>query len=595
GKTIKFTFSDEPQMLATVYGQQLTWCRDFAKVFHNCKGYDIKPFLENLLKVPESTDSKELIRARIDFHDVCSILFVKRFLLPIRKWCRQHKLIFGGHLNGEDAISLVLENGPGHIMHSLRAFDMPGVDVIRRQLFPGIASEPFPKYASSIARQLGKKYVMAEVFAVYGNGITPYQQKWLIDYLLVRGINCLVFSKIAFSNSANFMSGCRPHLGPADPLWKYARHLNNYTGRLATILSRGRPVVSAAIYFDMDSIWTGHSVCSDAVKYQKDVAETLFQRQCDFDFIDDDALLKAKIHKGKLGVGCMTYDMLVTRKCTSTMAGINIGNPKEAVPLLQVEPPTSVLRVCKRIYRHQTIYFAVNESEYEINVVLTLKETGPYVLFDPDTDTYRAIDAQNGRFPWHFEPFGSALFVSGKRSNIKPSPAVAYSTDFLYLDNWMLQPLWQYHCGKHDFEKTRLKTKAFPVEIGDWRVYLGNDFSGDAIYSTNFNYSRDAKAVLYLGEVKYSCSVKLNGCCVGEKLWGPFIFNLKLKAGCNRLEIIVTNTLANALSSEAVLTHLKTVCSPLSPYEDEQRRFEQDSLPSGLFGPVKIMLQDTSI
>ncbi len=32
----------------------------------------------------------------------------------------------------------------------------------------------------------------------------------------------------------------------------------------------------------------------------------------------------------------------------------------------------------------------------------------------------------------------------------------------------------------------------------------------------------------------------------------------------------------------------KTHCSPLSGYEGKQRLFEENSLPSGRFGPVKI-------
>jgi len=55
------------------------------------------------------------------------------------------------------------------------------------------------------------------------------------------------------------------------------------------------------------------------------------------------------------------------------------------------------------------------------------------------------------------------------------------------------------------------------------------------------------KVYLDLGVVKNIASVRVNGKSAGTRLWSPYQLDITelLKAGSNRLEIGVTNTLAN--------------------------------------------------
>jgi len=192
GKTIKFTFTDEPNMSPYLPGSKMTWCTDFAKVFKAAKGFDITKYLGDILSAKEP--SVEAMRIRIAYCDVRANLFRDRFLKPIQEWCHQNGLLSGGHLNGEDEPIGNTAYGYGHILRSLRALDVPGIDVIWRQLYPGKKdNKPFPKYASSAAHQNGSKYSLSESFAIYGDNTTPDIMKWLIDYQLVRGINIFVF------------------------------------------------------------------------------------------------------------------------------------------------------------------------------------------------------------------------------------------------------------------------------------------------------------------------------------------------------------------------------------------------------------------
>ena len=308
GQTIHYVFQDE-----AVLGRGLwAWTADFGAVFKRRQGYRLEPFLAALLQGERDDEPAAVTKARVDYREVRSQLFVERFLLPIRAWCRAHGLLSGGHFGGEDEPRGNADYGYGHILRSLRALDLPGVDVIWRQLFPGADNRVFPKYASSVARQSGRQLALTESAAVYGDGLTPAQLCWLLEYQLVRGINTVVLSGMAFSHADHlFLVGTRPHFGPVNPLWKYSRLWHDRFGRLCYLLRQGRAAVTTAVYYDVRSIWAGGKARARAIQQHEAVSAALLQRQCDFDFVDDDALAGARIVGGALVVGKMRYEAVV--------------------------------------------------------------------------------------------------------------------------------------------------------------------------------------------------------------------------------------------------------------------------------------------
>lgn len=324
GRAIRWVFTDEPAMPATQPGRCLTWTADFGAVFRRQHGYALEPHLADLLCWPPP--SRAVQEVHVDFHDTCSRLFLERYLLPGRRWCRRHRLLSGGHLNGEDEPRGNTDYGYGHILRALRAMDLPGVDVIWRQLFPGGRRHVFPKYASSAAHQTGRRLVAAEIFAVYGNGLQPRQMKWLVDYLLVRGINTFVLSNYTQTRRDHGMAGCRPHLGPVDPLWKYADILHGTIARLGAMLSQGQPVVPTALYYDIRAIWAGGADRDAAIDWHDRLAERLLETQCEFDLIDDDQLAAARIEGRRLRIGRQRYEAVVMppssgRACRAACSG----------------------------------------------------------------------------------------------------------------------------------------------------------------------------------------------------------------------------------------------------------------------------------
>ncbi|GIL28701.1 hypothetical protein [Actinocatenispora comari] len=113
------------------------------------------------------------------------------------------------------------------------------------------------------------------------------------------------------------------------------------------------------------------------------------------------------------------------------------------------------------------------------------------------------------------------------------------------------------------------------IELGDWADAGLGSYSGAVRYAHTFRWTdADRPTWLDLGEVRGTAEVRLNGAAVGELLLSPYRLRVDrwLRAGANRLEIVVRNTLAPYLGDT----------TPTAGVFAGQRR-------SGLFGPVRLL------
>ena len=604
GKTIRYAFTDEPRGIP--YQENcLGWTADLAEEFRRRKGYDLEPLVPMLIDPWERiVPGNEKANLLLDYREVADELFLERYLLPLRDWCRKHKLISGGHFAGEDHWFNYSVLGFGNLLQSLRALDLPGVDTIWHELYPGERLHPFPKLASSAAHQNGTKAVLGEMFAIYGSGLQPRAMKFLLDYMLVCGVNTFVFSNIGQRVHDRSMSSGRPHFGPGDPLWKYYGQWHRYVGRMSALMNQGRAQAETAFYLDLRAMSLGGITSEYAVCRSLKTADLLLEAQGDFDYIDDIMLRTATIRRGQLRIGKAVYHRLVippasllspaaeeTLKRIRT-AGIPVyegDEPDAALPVAEVTPPTRDLRVTKRILGGgQTGYFILNTSRRTVSVRLKIPETGPLAVADPESGELYAVESSRGVWNWTFQPWESRYFLTGAVGAVEP-PAGPGETVRELKGRWTLRPLRRYYAGEHEYENEPCDQPAAAAKLGDWRNILGTDFSGDAVYTLKFRCGDPAAAFLDLGEVKYAAAIRLNGHDLGYRFCEPFVFPLQdaLRQGLNTLEITVTNTFANAVAKEGLLEEWRRK-SFVSHYESFERSFEKDSLVSGLIGPVTL-------
>jgi len=623
GKTVRFAFTDEPSV-GYMFPGILPWTDDFAEQFQHRVGYDITPFIVDLLKPIDADEPASLPAARVDFCDVRSQLFVERFLAPLRQWCRENGLLSGGHMGGEDEPSGNLQHGYGHILRALRTLDLPGIDVIWRQLFPNVRSHVFPKYASSVARQMGQPLVLTESFAVFGFGITPAQMKWVIDQQLVRGATLLVISAYPSSTRDHHMLGVHPYFGPLNPMWKYHTIYHRYVARLAYLLTRGTPTCDIAVYLDVRSFWAGGKTSEQAIAHHDAIADALLSSQRDFDFIDDDALLAATLTDAGLRIGQMSYRTLVippthhmpAAVCDSLArieaAGIRIVRtdgeiPNDAARTITLDRPQPSLRATVRRWPHGGLIFITNEADIAIDTTLTLDAdlaASPASLCIPETGDLTALSVTNGQLSIALAPWGSAAIVFGTPATQPHIPHRRFDETRTLDTAWAVRPIRQHVVGEHDFEVIDLPNIApIATSLGQWPDAIGPYFCGDVEYRTTFAVSADTAqrpAQLDLGDVRHACEIFINGVSLGTRLWQPFTVDLTghLIAGENELRVIVTNTLANATNAPDVIAtwqrNVETIWPPDAlRYDRIGKKFDPDSLPSGLFGPVQLHLNGT--
>ena len=74
GSVVRIAFTDEPNRPSNRPGNSFGWTADFAEEFKSRKGYDIVPFMEEMIKRYNDQDDR-LAKLRIDYHDVMSDLF----------------------------------------------------------------------------------------------------------------------------------------------------------------------------------------------------------------------------------------------------------------------------------------------------------------------------------------------------------------------------------------------------------------------------------------------------------------------------------------------------------------------------------------
>jgi hypothetical protein len=126
--------------------------------------------------------------------------------------------------------------------------------------------------------------------------------------------------------------------------------------------------------------------------------------------------------------------------------------------------------------------------------------------------------------------------------------------------------------------------------LGDWTPSWPT-LSGDVSYVKSFSLESipAGPTRVNLGTVRYAAHVHLNGKDLGTRCWEPFAVDATgaLKSGKNMLEVIVTNTLASQ-SLRPEIIEMDARNKWLNAYRKRTIEFERSSLPSGLFGPVRL-------
>ncbi|MGD8787720.1 MAG: glycosyl hydrolase, partial [Phycisphaerales bacterium] len=278
GKTVMGFRGDEPDFAYT------PWTTGMLEIFKERKGYDVKPYLTYCVPMgrrgPRLVLTDEQRRAKADYWDVWSNLFGKHFFGMQAKWCADNGVEHMTHLNNEHAMQRLVHSS-GDYFRSLRPVQIPGVDSIWNQVWPGKNAD-FVRLPASVAHVYGKARVLSESYAAYRDPpVTADAAEWGVNYQIVRGIN--LFEFMFYPSSAGkdkvIMLGYMAE--------EKFPGVMAYTNRACYVMSQGKPAAQIAVYFPSMSYWLGDFEADESLM---NIARQLLEKQRDFDFVDDESL-----------------------------------------------------------------------------------------------------------------------------------------------------------------------------------------------------------------------------------------------------------------------------------------------------------------
>jgi len=613
GKTVMGFRGDEPDCYP------VPWTDQSLNEFQSRKGYDLSPLLPDLVAPNPSADAH---RVQADYWDVWSALLRDNFFKVQADWCAANGMEYIVHLNNDDNMPLLAPLN-GDFFRAMRYVQVPGVDAIWRQIWPGTVAD-FPKRPSSAAHLNGRPRAFSESYAVYGRGLTLEQAKWVMDYQFVRGIN--LFENMSFFSDT---SAFREYFCPPDwrlsPQWEQFPMLAQYANRASYLLAIGTPAASIALFEPTANLWLGDTT-ADAASLA--IARRLLESQQDFDFIDEQALTEtATVETGGLrnlsgqlyravvvppgsvlssaalgtlqrfsGAGGtvifagsqpqLAYDQTF-RDAYAPQVDWGVVDPDtrlDALPAsdVQFSAPAPAIKYLHRRWQDADLYFFFNESDSAQQVDAVLAGSGRVQDWDAETGVIRSLAPGRtaGALTLRLDPYGTRFVVigalPGRIAAPLPVPA-AQATVAAVPGPWQLQ-----------IGQSQLTTP-----LMTWSALGLSQFWGAALYTTKFTsaFEPGASLTLDLGEVLYSAHVWVNGQDLGARAWRPFTWDVTnhLQPGDNQIVVEVRNTPANELSGDPVrLAQVQASGWLQGSYFSTYSTFDTQMVPSGLMGPVQI-------
>ncbi len=256
GRSIKGIFTDEPHRGQAMNDLSVhdglmrcstAWTDDLFEEFQKRYGYDAIKVLPELFYFPMG---RRVAPIKLHYFDLADNLFLERFAIPIKEWCDAHGMEFTGHVLHEDSFSN--QTAPhGSLMRFYEHMGYPGVDVLTE----GNRCYWIVKQLTSAARQLGKKWLLSELYGCTGWQFNFRSHKAVGDWQALFGINvrCQHLSWYTMEGEAKRdYPASILHQSPWYPDYDL---VESYFARLGVVMTEGRPACDVLVLNAIESVW----------------------------------------------------------------------------------------------------------------------------------------------------------------------------------------------------------------------------------------------------------------------------------------------------------------------------------------------------
>ncbi|UCD37858.1 MAG: hypothetical protein JSW54_13725 [Fidelibacterota bacterium] len=316
GRTIPGIFFDE--IYADLEGADLVWSKDFLHEFKERKGYDLRPYLPYLIYHA----GPETPRIRCDYFDVFSSLYTEAWFDQIANWCEEHQIWLTGH-----TLETIRDyQNQGDYFRTWGPVQIPGTDnEDYRYSFPRRVRWYKAKQLSSLAHIYGKKRAMVEALGGGGWVVPFHDYKIGLALLGVYGLNMFVPHLFHYSvEKPECLEDWPPSWFYQNPYWKYFRKLADFGRRIAFMGSLGRHVCDVCVLHPITTLWAGGmnrredvgtlggGETGDLLEIQYNaIQQTLLENLIDYDIIDPESVIAAKVSGKRLHLADEGYAVLI--------------------------------------------------------------------------------------------------------------------------------------------------------------------------------------------------------------------------------------------------------------------------------------------
>jgi hypothetical protein len=289
------------------------------------------------------------------------------------------------------------------------------------------------------------------------------------------------------------------------------------------------------------------------------------------------------------------------------------------VPILEASPHPPAwqiagdppLRLVHRRTPEADVFFVVNRATWPVDVPVGFRIADRRCeLWDPDTGEIQPVSCRETdegvSVPIRLPALGSIFVVFRQRSSPtptsqdRPRPPEERPPAEIAAKPLLIEGAWQLSFPEDHGAPPRItldRLTSWP-DVDDPGV---RHFSGIATYRTTFtcpaaNDAHPLRATLDVGRVHEVAEVRLNGRLLGIRWHAPYHFDVAgiLRPGENHLEIRVANLWHNRLVADASLPKSQRL-TRMVPETHYTRLRGASLVPSGLLGPVRILIQEPSV
>ena len=422
--------------------------------------------------------------------------------------------------------------------------------------------------------------------------------KWLIDFLLIRGIDHFV--PHAFSVKYPF-EDCPPHFYASgnNPQYEGFGALIRYTNKVAHLLSGTDRTASGAIFYYAENEW----MSDGEFTYCDDAAKLLYDAHIDYDILPLDALKTAECRDGKLIVNGHAHTFLIVPEAKHYPAELLVlaerfANAGLPVFTLESKPgryPQAVgqradsvqilrsirekglahdygafepfLRIAEFRDGDSRFYMLMNEAPYAVeNPDIHLPATGDCLRLRLHNGEIVRQHTSDGTMRVSLQAGESAIFYFGSfdpEQFAAPAETAAIHPLALKWDIALRQSGIE-----AEFVPYRSSSELFNIT---GKNGLPN-FSGEMRYTAEFTLEKPGRYMLDLGKVGHTARLSVNGHNLGVRIGEPYAWDISsvVRAGKNTIEITAANTLVNRIHDRFSI-YLQL-------------------LPSGIIGPVTLKI-----